>query len=161
MVQEAAGKADLVVAILHGGAEGPTGHVPEGAEEAFGENRGDLRAFARTAIDAGADLVVGSGPARRGMEFYKGRLIAYSLGNLVGYSAFATGGELSITGILRVELKPDGTWVDGTLDPLVIADGIPRPDQAETAHGTVRQLSKDDFGKRAAQIARDGTISPP
>ncbi len=165
MVQEAAGKADLVVAILHGGAEGrDKGHVPEGAEEAFGENRGDLRAFARTAIDAGADLVVGSGPhVMRGMEFYKGRLIAYSLGNLVGYSgAFATGGELSITGILRVELKPDGTWVDGTLDPLVIGDdGIPRPDQAETAHGTVRQLSKDDFGKRAAQIARDGTISPP
>ena len=36
-------------------------------------------------IDAGADLVVGHGPhVLRGMEFYKGRLIAYSLGNFAG-----------------------------------------------------------------------------
>ena len=37
-------------------------------------------------IDAGADVVFGHGPhIMRGMEFYKGRLIAYSLGNFCGY----------------------------------------------------------------------------
>ena len=36
-------------------------------------------------IDAGADLIFGHGPhVLRGMEFYKGRLIAYSLGNFAG-----------------------------------------------------------------------------
>ena len=45
-------------------------------------NRGDVVRFAHAVVDAGADLVVGHGPrVLRGMEWYKGRLIAYSLGN--------------------------------------------------------------------------------
>ena len=63
-------------------------------EIAFGENRGDSRAFAHAAIDAGADLVLGSGPhVLRGVELYRGRLIAYSLGNLAGWHNFGTGGR--------------------------------------------------------------------
>jgi len=42
------------------------------------------RSFARACVDAGADLVVGSGPhVIQGVESYKGALICYSLGNLV------------------------------------------------------------------------------
>ena len=37
-------------------------HVPRRPERQFGEDRGDSRRFARAAIDAGADLVLGSGP---------------------------------------------------------------------------------------------------
>ena len=52
-------------------------------------------------IDAGADLVVGHGPhVLRGMEFYKGRLIAYSLGNFAGY-----GGRSSHDGVLGVRRR--------------------------------------------------------
>ena len=37
-------------------------------------------------VDAGADLVVGHGPhVLRGIELYKDRLIAYSLGNFATY----------------------------------------------------------------------------
>lgn len=43
-----------------------------------------LQQFARAAIDAGADIVVGHGPHRlRGIELYKGKPIFYSLGNFI------------------------------------------------------------------------------
>ena len=43
------------------------------------------------AVRAGADLVLGSGPhVLRGMEIYRGRLIAYSLGNFSGFHNFDT-----------------------------------------------------------------------
>ena len=93
LVRRAARRADLVVAFFHGGAEGAGKvHVPHGYETAFGENRGNLRRFARRAVDAGADLVLGSGPhVLRGMELYRGRLIAYSLGNLTGMAELRHG----------------------------------------------------------------------
>ena len=97
LIQRAAEQADIVVAFFHAGAEGADKtHVPRGPESAFGEYRGDSRRFARIAIDAGADLVLGSGPhVLRGLELYKNRLIAYSLGNLAGYQNFGTGGNSS------------------------------------------------------------------
>jgi poly-gamma-glutamate capsule biosynthesis protein CapA/YwtB (metallophosphatase superfamily) len=51
----------------------------------LGENRGNVVAFARAVVRAGADLVVGHGPhVLRGVEWYRGRLIASSLGNFLG-----------------------------------------------------------------------------
>ena len=98
-------------------------------ESQFGENRGNLRAFARAAIDAGADLVVGSGPhVVRGMQFYKGRLIAYSAGNFVGWEVFSLSGPLSVSYILEVTLKPDGTWVSGKM----LATKLVDPGYADT-----------------------------
>jgi len=48
-------------------------------------------------IDAGADLVIGSHPhVVQGLEFYKGKLIAYSLGNLVFTNSFKETMLLSI-----------------------------------------------------------------
>jgi poly-gamma-glutamate capsule biosynthesis protein CapA/YwtB (metallophosphatase superfamily) len=79
--------ADLVVVSFHGGAEGAGAqHVPAGRETYYGEDRGAVRAFAHAVIDAGAALVVGHGPhVVRGMEVYRGRLIAYSLGTFASY----------------------------------------------------------------------------
>ena len=96
---------------IHAGAEGSDQiHVPHGAEYFLGENRGNSRAFTHAAIDAGADLVVGSGPhVIRGVEWYHHRLIAYSTGNFAGYHNFSLGGTLSLSAIFRVTLKPDGT----------------------------------------------------
>ena len=103
---------------MHAGAEGSEAiHVPHGTETFLGENRGDSRRFAHAVIDAGADLVVGSGPhVIRGIERYHGRLIAYSLGQLRGYKNFGIGGTLSLSAILSVQLRGDGTFADGTLD---------------------------------------------
>lgn len=140
---------DLVIVSYHGGAEGTkAAHVPEGTEMFLGENRGDLRAFTRAVIDAGADLVLGHGPhLLRGMEIYKGRLIAYSLGNFCSWETFNLSGALGITGILKVKLATNGVVLEASMDPLIIEKpGIPRPDEDRRAIEILRQLSKEDFG---------------
>jgi Bacterial capsule synthesis protein PGA_cap len=161
LVRKAASEADLVVVAIHAGAEGATAdHVPHGTETFLGENRGDSRRFAHAAIDAGADLVVGSGPhVIRGMERYHGRLIAYSTGNFVGYKNFGTGGTLSLSAILRVTLRGDGgfdggSWISLRLD----SDALPHLDPSDASAHLVEQLSREDFGPSAAHVAPDGAI---
>jgi hypothetical protein len=153
--------ADVVVVTAHMGAEGSDRqHVRPGTERYLGENRGDPVRFARAAIDAGADLVVGHGPhVMRGMEWYKGRLIAYSLGNFAGYGVFSLGGPLSVGGILRVTLSGDGRFETGVLVPTqLVGKGVPALDPAERAHGMVRGLSRADFGPRRVRISPTGML---
>jgi Bacterial capsule synthesis protein PGA_cap len=120
-----------------------------------------VKRFSHAAIDAGADLVVGHGPhVLRGMEWYKGRLIAYSLGNFGGYKVFSLGGPLSTSAILRVILRGDGTFETGRLVPTMLAGaGVPALDPSEAAHGMVRTLSRQDFGPRAVRISPDGILT--
>ena len=98
--------ADLVIATFHWGVErSPT---PDGRQ----------RAFANTALAAGADAVIGAHPhvlqpiERPGRR----RLVAYSLGNFVfGASSSAT----AATGILRLKLSARG--IEGhRLQPAII-----------------------------------------
>ena len=162
LVRRAARSADVVVVTMHAGAEGSDRqHVKRGTELFLGENRGDSMRFAHAVVDAGADLVVGSGPhVLRGMEWYKGRLIAYSLGNFAGYKVFSLGGPLSTSGILRVTLRGDGKFETGRLVPThLVGAGLPAIDPAEAAHGVVRTLSRQDFGGRAVKISPDGILS--
>jgi poly-gamma-glutamate capsule biosynthesis protein CapA/YwtB (metallophosphatase superfamily) len=125
-----------------------------------GENRGNSVAFAHSVVRAGADLVVGSGPhVLRGMEWYRGRLIAYSLGNFVGYRTLNTSGVTGVSGVLHVTLRRDGSWKTGRLDPVTIAgSGVPRPDLDRAALALVRTLSRDDFGKRAMHVSATGSL---
>jgi Bacterial capsule synthesis protein PGA_cap len=164
LVRKADRRADLVVATMHAGGEGSDHlHVRPGTEWFLGENRGNSIAFAHAVVQAGADLVVGSGPhVLRGMEWYRGRLIAYSLGNFVGYHTLANDGVTRVSGILQVTLARNASWVGGDLVPITIAgDGIPRPDPAEAAHPLVRKLSREDFGRRAISVSRSGVLRPP
>jgi hypothetical protein len=163
LVDQAAAIADVVVVLFHAGAEGSDRTaVPLGREFAFGEDRGDSRAFAHLAIDAGADLVLGSGPhVIRGLETYRGRLIAYSLGNFAGVHNFAAGGTLSVSGVLTVRVDRrgrlrNGWWHGVTLD----AAGTPHPDRG-ASRTLVAQLSARDFGTAAPRVARSGRILPP
>jgi Bacterial capsule synthesis protein PGA_cap len=164
LVSKAAARADIVVAVFHGGAEG-TGalHVPAGRETAFGEDRGDLRAFARTAVAAGADAVLGAGPhVVRGTEAVSGRPVAYSMGNLVGYRVLSTAGVLGTTAMVQLTFRADGSWVGGTLHATrQVAPGYPEPDPSRAAIGLIRRLSTEDFGRTALRIAPDGTLRPP
>jgi poly-gamma-glutamate capsule biosynthesis protein CapA/YwtB (metallophosphatase superfamily) len=163
LVRDAGRRADLVLVLFHGGAEGSDRTAtPQGVEYAFGENRGDLRAFARTVIDAGADLVLGSGPhVLRGLERYRGRLVAYSLGNFVGVRNFATQGVLGLSGILDVRLGRDGSFRGGRLHSLNLVDGgTPVPDRSNAAARLVSTLSGQDFGSAAVSVRADGTLAP-
>ena len=157
LVRQAAKRADVVVVAMHAGAEGADQtHVPQGTEIAFGEDRGDSRAFAHAAVDAGADLVVGSGPhVIRGVERYHGRVIAYSLGNFAGWNNFGLGGPLSESAILRVRVDADGRvrsthWIPIHLD----GPGIPRVEHDGTSKQLVEQVSRQDFGRAAGIMPR-------
>lgn len=164
LVQKADRWADVVIATMHAGAEGSAmGHVSAGSEYFLGENRGNVYAFAHAVIDAGADAVIGHGPhVLRGMEWYKQRLIAYSLGNFLGWKTFNVSGITGVSGLLQLTLNADGSWVSGALVPVTLApDGIPRPDPEEAAHGVVRRLSKQDFGRRGVRVSRTGVLRPP
>ena len=161
LVRKADRWADLVVVTMHAGAEGSDHqHVRPGNEWFLGENRGNSVAFAHSVVRAGADLVVGSGPhVLRGMEWYRGRLIAYSLGNFVGYRTLNTSGVTGVSGVLHVTLRRDGSWKTGRLDPVTIAgSGMPRPDPDRAALALVRTLSRDDFGKRAMHVSATGSL---
>jgi len=71
-IRDAKEKADVVVVILHGGTEYSL------------QSNAQQQAAARQAIDAGADLVVGHHPhVLQETEAYKGKLIVYSLGDLL------------------------------------------------------------------------------
>ncbi|HLL65675.1 MAG TPA: CapA family protein [Micromonosporaceae bacterium] len=163
LVKRAAGQADLVVVQVHMGAEGAgMTHVRPGVEMFLGENRGDPIAFSHAVVDAGADLVVGHGPhVMRGIEFHKGRLIAYSLGNFAGYESLGIAGVTGVGGVLKVTLNADGSYVSGTLAPTVMVEpGLPRPDSSKRAITLVGGLSKADFPTTGAKIGADGTITP-
>jgi hypothetical protein len=96
------------------------------------------------------------------MEWYKGRLIAFSLGNFAGYGVFSLSGPLGVSGVLRVTLRADGSWVKGRLVATeLVGEGVPALDRAERAHGLVRTLSRQDFGRRAVRITPTGVLRPP
>jgi len=155
---------DLLIVTFHGGAEGVRAQrVPEAAESLGREPRGDLRRWARAVIDAGADAVVGHGPhVLRGVEFYRGHPIVYSMGNFVTYRGFNLDGPLGITGVLQLEFAPDRRLVRARLVPMTQAPRAgPAPDPSGAALELVRQLSAEDFGPTAADIGPQGDITPP
>jgi len=164
LVRRASVRADLVVVTVHAGAEGEAHrHVRPGTEWFLGENRGNVVAFARAVVRAGADLVVGHGPhVLRGVEWYRGRLIAYSLGNFLGQGTLSTAGQAGVSAVLRVTLRRDGSWVGGSLVPIrLVPPGLPRLDPAKAAHAAVRTLSRQDFGRNAVRVTATGRLLPP
>ena len=117
-ISAALSQADLVVVLLHAGWEGVNAIIEY------------QQRLARAAIDAGATLVIGAHThVLQPAEWYKGGLIAYSLGNFV----FDDLNENeSRSTILRVVLTRDGVqgyeWI-----PIIIEDGLPRLASAEEA----------------------------
>ena len=162
-IREADQKADIVVLSFHGGAEGAKHrHVPGQVEIAWGERRGDVKALAHAAIDAGADLVLGHGPhVLRGMEVYNERLIAYSMGNFCGYNQFGTqGGYGGTSVIVQAELAHNGVLVSAKLHPVALDSmGRPRPDPEGAAWTQIGELSAADFPETGVKVGQDGSLS--
>lgn len=163
LVRRARREASLVIVIIHAGAEGATeDHVPYGTEYAYGEDRGDSRAFAHAVIDAGASIVLGSGPhVIRGIQRYRGHMIAYSLGDFACWNDLALGGTLSESAILRVTLSPTGVVLGGRWIALELAgEGLPRYDPTGASTKLVEALSIEDFGSERYPIHSNGVIDP-
>ena len=150
LVRRAAAKANIVIVLMHAGAEGAgQTHTPYGTQYFLGEDRGNVRAFAHAMVRAGADLVLGSGPhVIRGMERYRSRLIAYSLGNFAGWRNFALGGDLSLSGLLTVRITTTGRVLGGRWLSLRLASpGVPTLDGSRRSLRLVRSLSASDFAR--------------
>jgi poly-gamma-glutamate capsule biosynthesis protein CapA/YwtB (metallophosphatase superfamily) len=161
LIRRAREEADLVVVAFHAGREGSDAqHVTGETELYLGEDRGNPEAFAHMAIEAGADLILGSGPhVLRGMEIYRKRLIAYSLGNFSGYENFSLEGALGISAVLHVTLAADGSFRAGRIASLrLIEDGQPVPDPEGTAASLIATLSEEDFGSKGVEVGREGRI---
>ncbi|WFE58408.1 CapA family protein [Micromonospora sp. WMMD712] len=165
VIKKAATMADLVVVQVHMGGEGADKtRVRPGTEMFLGENRGDPIKFSHAMIDAGADLVVGHGPhVLRGMEFYQGRLIAYSLGNFAGGgNSLSNNGRLGWGGVLKVSLKPDGSFAGGSFTSTYMNSiGKPTMDPDDRGLDLVRELTRLDFPKSGARLDDEGRITEP
>ena len=156
LVHAARRKGDVVVMAFHAGLEGAAGaHVPRGAD--YGTN---TRAATHAAIDAGADVVFGSGPhVVRGVERYRGRYIVYSSGNFAGYRNFAIGGLTAQSGVVRMTFDSAGIPTAAAWDGVVLeGPGTPRPDRSGTVVRRVAALSNADFGRNGARFTRDGSF---
>jgi hypothetical protein len=163
LIAKARTLANVVAVYMHAGAEGSNAdHVTRKTEYYVGENRGNPYAFAHAAINDGADLVIASGPhVLRGMEFYRGRLIDYSLGDFANYGDFSLSGDLDLSGILHVTLSATGSFVSARFTSIVLrGQGQAFVEPSDAAAHFVNQLSKDDFGGAAALIAPSGAIRP-
>ena len=162
-VAEFAASHDIVVVSFHGGAEGAdVTHVPFAEEEYYDEPRGDIVWFSRGVVDAGADLVIGHGPhVVRGMERYKGRLIAYSLGNFATYYGISVAGIKGVAPILTVTLDGEGRFVGGDIVSTVqLRPAGPSIDPKQRALNLMRGLSIDDFSEPGLTFMPDGTVLP-
>lgn len=98
-------------------------------------------ALARLAVDRGADLVVGYHPnVLQGAEVYKGRAIAYSLGDFVfPQQAQATQKDYD-TAMLKVSLKDDQMKLEFL--PVEVKQGKPAIATGEKAQAILNHLKK-------------------
>lgn len=154
---------DIVVVSFHGGAEGAdVTHIPFADEEYYGEPRGDVVWFARGVVDAGADLVIGHGPhVVRGMERYKDRLIAYSLGNFATYYGISVAGIKGVAPVLTTTLDGDGRFVEGDIvSTIQLRPAGPSIDPQQRALNLIRGLSIEDFGEPGLTFLPDGKVLP-
>jgi poly-gamma-glutamate capsule biosynthesis protein CapA/YwtB (metallophosphatase superfamily) len=164
LIRRAARRAAIVVCMIHAGAEGAgETHVSGHEEHYLGEDRGNPERFAQMAVRNGADLVLGSGPhVLRGMQIYRGRLIAYSLGNFANFHNFSGGGVLSLSAVLHVTLGPDGALRAGRLTSVRLAGpGRPLPDPSQASAHLIRRLSRQDFGRSAVRLGSRGKLLLP
>jgi poly-gamma-glutamate capsule biosynthesis protein CapA/YwtB (metallophosphatase superfamily) len=161
LVSELKKTCDIVIVSFHGGAEGKAyNRVTKKTEMFLGENRGNVYEFAHAVIDAGADIVFGHGPhVVRAIELYKGRFIAYSLGN------FATAGGINVSGIsgyapiIKVYTDEKGAFVKGQIFSFIQQYRTgPLKDDKNLVIKEIKRLTELDFPNTPLRISDDGLI---
>lgn len=137
-------EADIVICYVHWGEELKTLPVEH------------QKVLARTYIDNGADLVIGSHPhILQGFEFYKNKLICYSLGNFIFTDFNKDTALLDVT----VE-KKQGVQLNYNFKviPFEIKEFHTKyMNEVETVQKLYKNLEEVSFG---VKIREDGTILP-
>jgi hypothetical protein len=154
-VRRAARDYSRVVVTMHMGAEGGgRQRTPDASELFVGEDRGNVVAFARAAVESGADLVIGHGPhVMRAAEWRDSALVFYSLGNLVTYGPFTLSEPLNRGGIACAELDRDGGILSAQLRSTVQRlPGLVSVDFTNRAAVLTDSLGRLDFPFTAARL---------
>lgn len=167
-IVDASTKADIVVVSFHAGAEGRDAQrTPTERETYLGTNRGFVREFAHQSVDWGADVLIGHGPhVSRAVELYKGRLIAYSLGNFATWKRMKLDRETAWGPILKLKLDGNGALLGGQiLSTEQSKTQGPSFDSKQNALRKIAELSSLDFPESPLLIDSVGkltikTVSP-
>ncbi len=142
-------KADFVVVSFHWG------------KEYTGRANQEQRRLAHQAIDAGADLVLGHHPhVIQGLELYRDRLIAYSLGDFVWDHHSRETGE---TFVLQVAMKPgEPPYVEVVPVYLSEATGVPAPVTGNEADVILNRLARlsSDLGLKLTRSGDRAVYAP-
>lgn len=152
---------DIVIVSFHGGAEGVTHrNITKKNEIYLGENRGNPYQFSRDVIDAGADIVFGHGPhVTRAIDLYKGRFIAYSLGNFATYGRFNLKGATGHAPIVKVYVNEKGEFIQGQITSTKqIGEGGPILDADQNALNEIISLTQTDLPESKLLIGKDGLV---
>ncbi|HAV92994.1 TPA: hypothetical protein DCW38_07450 [candidate division WOR-3 bacterium] len=162
LIKTAKDSNDIVIVTFHGGSEGQNAmHIKNETEYMYGELRGNIYEFCHDAIDAGADAVIGHGPhVPRGIELYKDRIIAYSLGNFLTYAGINTNGQNGYSPLLYLELDFEGRFLFGKIYSFkqVRGKGI-ESDTLNSAALLIKKLSFEDFKSNSIEIDSTGNIA--
>ena len=153
---------DIVLVSFHGGAEGSEyTHITKKTEMFLGENRGNPYEFSRVAIDAGADIIFGHGPhVTRGMDIYKNRFIAYSLGNFATYARFSLSGVKGLAPIVKVNVTKEGKFIDAQITSTKqTGEGGPQLDPENRVIKEIQRLTAKDLPNSTIIISNDGKIT--
>jgi poly-gamma-glutamate capsule biosynthesis protein CapA/YwtB (metallophosphatase superfamily) len=153
-------KSNIVSTVEHEAADGRVVVVQyHGGEEYADAPTKLVQARLKAAIDHGADLVIGHHPhVLQGMEIYKGKLIAYSLGNFL-FDQYRY--ETQCSALLFV-------WMDGhsfhraEIVPLYIKNYHTTPATGEMRDYVIRRLARQsaDFGLSLGVSGGHGVIAP-
>jgi poly-gamma-glutamate synthesis protein (capsule biosynthesis protein) len=137
-VAAARSRVDVVLAVVHWGVPSPWRAPWHPTLQAY------QRTLGHALIDAGADAVLGNHAHElHGIEFYKGRPIAYCLGNfwIDTISSYPWMGRESL--VLYLTLSRGGT-PEVEIVPLFLGDdGVPRPDPANRTVAVLNEQSRE------------------
>ncbi len=153
---------DIVIVSHHGGAEGSAATRVTRNDEWFGGGpRGNVYEFSHLCVDAGADLVFGHGPhVVRAMELYKGKLIAYSLGNFCTPYKMNIKGRCGYAPILRVRMTSEGKFLGGDIVAARQTTRTgPKLDPQKLVVKEIQNLSLLDFPESDLLISDEGELS--
>lgn len=150
---------DIVIVVVHAGGEGMLAtNTLKGKEIFLGENRGDSIGFARRAVDEGADLILMAGPhVPRGLEVYRDRLIAYSLGNFLTEKGISISGIQGLAPLLEVQIDHEGRFTGGNIHSFQQVRGRPVGlDMGKRAFRLMSRMSQEDFPESMPLFSSDG-----
>ena len=164
LIKKVKKEADVVAVFYHGGAEGDTvEHVPRRQEIFFTEKRGNVYELAHKCVDAGADLVIGSGPhVTRPMELYKNKLIAYSLGNFATYGKVSLRGPMGVAPLLKLNISKSGDFLNGRIISTIQKPFNPTTPMIDTAKRVIKRLimlNQKDFPDNILHLSNDGILT--